>query len=98
VRRRAPWITEKQWQANVETIARLHGWMAYHTFDSRKSSPGFPDLVMLRGPRLVVAELKTERGRVGLAQRRWLDAFRRSGAEVFVWRPSDIQAVERVLR
>lgn len=44
---------------SVVDAARLNGWLVYHTHDSRRSAEGFPDLVMLRLSRMVVAELKT---------------------------------------
>jgi hypothetical protein len=28
---------------------RICGWLVYHTKDSRKSAPGFPDIVALKG-------------------------------------------------
>jgi hypothetical protein len=50
--------------------------LAYHTLDSRGSQPGFPDVLALKGPRLVVAELKSEHGKLTPEQARWLAAFR----------------------
>jgi hypothetical protein len=81
--------TEKQFQAAVVEYAELNGWLIYHTYDSRRSNPGFPDLVMVhrgegeavpRRCRLVFAELKTERGRTSLAQAVWLEALGRIAA------------------
>jgi hypothetical protein len=82
-------ISEKAWQAQVEQIARGAGWLIYHTHDSRRSNPGFPDLVLVKGPRLIFAELKTHTGRISPDQRRWLDALGAASAEVYVWRPAD---------
>ena len=69
----------------------------YHTWNSRRSEPGFPDevIVLPRTGRLIVAELKSEKGRVSKNQQRWLDAFATiPGAEVFVWRPRDLLSGE----
>ena len=41
-------MTEKKFQAAVLQIANMYGWLAYHTHDSRRSAPGFPDLVLVR--------------------------------------------------
>ena len=57
----------------VEALLDLYGWRWYHTHDSRRSRPGFPDYVALRGPELLFIELKAERGRVKAQQREWLD-------------------------
>ena len=48
-------------------------WRYYHTRDSRRSAAGFPDLVLVRGPRLIFAELKTERGKLTADQVAWLE-------------------------
>ena len=91
-------ISEKDFQANVVALAKASGWKRiYHTWDSRRSEKGFPDLVMLRGERLLVAELKTERGRVRPEQHEWLDAFAEAGVETHIWRPSDMVNIAQVL-
>ena len=85
-----------QW---VIDLADLLGWLVYHTHDSRRSAAGFPDLVFVRGERLIVAELKTERGRVSNAQSAWLAALDAiSGIETYVWRPNDWPVIETMLR
>ena len=92
-------IREASLLDNVRRTARLYGWRTYHTHDSRRSEPGFPDIVMVRGSRLVFAELKTARGRVTPDQRAWLDALHGVGApEVHLWRPDDWPQVLDVLR
>jgi hypothetical protein len=79
------------------TRAARPPWRRYHTLNSKGSDPGFPDLVLARPPRLVVAECKTEDGRVTIAQWAWLDDFAACGAESYVWRPSDRAEIERIL-
>ena len=104
-----PAITEKAFQASVVELARYCGWKAYHTFDSRRSDPGFLDLVLARHPQLVFAELKVGTNKLTKEQEEWyvelgaiadeLQSF--SGARdmlVRVWRPSDWPEIERVLR
>jgi hypothetical protein len=91
-------LTEKEWQAQVLQLAKLCGWKkAFHVYDSRRSHTGWPDLVLVR-ERLVFAELKTETGKVSPAQWEWLDALGYAGAEVYVWRPSDLEQVAATLR
>lgn len=90
-------MTEKAFQAIVIKAAKLFHWLCYHTHDSRRSPEGFPDLVMVRRNRLIFAELKTEKGRVKLSQKEWLDALREAGEETYVWRPSAWQDITRIL-
>jgi hypothetical protein len=97
----APTTTEKQLQQAVYDCARRLGWLSYHVHDARKSTPGFPDLLLLKPPRIIVAELKTTTGKLASWQRIWLDAFERiPGVEVYVWRPAEWHAgtIEEVLR
>lgn len=90
--------TEAQFTAAVRQYARLRGWLEYHTYRSTRSPAGFPDLVMVRQPRLIFAELKDERGRLIAAQETWIRALSGpSGVETYVWRPSDWPEIERVL-
>jgi hypothetical protein len=83
-------VTERDLQAQVVEIAKLHGWRVFHPWTSLHSNAGFPDLVLVRAPRVLFAELKRERGKVTPAQQAWLVELERCpGAECYVWRPSD---------
>jgi hypothetical protein len=59
--------------------------MCYHAFDSRRSTPGFPDVVLVRPPSVLLVEMKTDRDRLTPPQRDWLEALTRCpGIEVYV--------------
>jgi hypothetical protein len=92
----ASFQTEAAFQSYILSFARIRKWLGYHTHDSRRSTPGFPDLVLIRRDRLLVAELKLEKGRLGTAQGVWLAAFEQV-AETYLWRPSDLPEIQRVL-
>ena len=88
-------MSEKVLMAWVLETARQLNWLVYHTHDSRRSEPGFPDLVMCRKApmigqpsELLVVELKTQQGRTTRQQDAWLDHFRSAGIETAVWRPA----------
>jgi len=55
----------------------------------------FPDLVLVRPPEIVFAELKTETGRVSVEQQAWLADLEHVAQhfgddfDVYLWRPSD---------
>lgn len=92
-------MTEAELQGWVATSARMLGWLVYHTYDSRRSEAGYPDTTLVRGSRLVYAELKSMRGKVTAAQQQWLDALRRvPGVEVYVWRPDELDTILDILR
>lgn len=93
-----PAISEKAWQDQLVQLATLYGWKHYHPFDSRRSVAGWPDLVLVRPPELLIVELKTDHGRVRPNQQEWLDALAACGVEVDVWRPRDFEAVHDRLR
>lgn len=92
-------LTEKDLQTLVIETARMFGWRHYHTFNSRRSSSGFPDLVLVheKGRRIVFAELKSGVGKVSDSQREWLRLLAHAGADVHVWRPPDWDAIVQVL-
>jgi hypothetical protein len=83
-------------QADVLRLAKLLGWRAYHTFDSRRSQKGYPDLTLVRD-RVIVAELKAEAGKTTVEQDEWIEAFRAAGVAAYCWRPSDWSEIEKVL-
>ena len=85
--------TKEFMPAVVELATRLR-WLVYHTYDSRRSAKGFPDLVMVRDGRLLFVELKSEKGRLTPEQREWMDVLgdvwaNNRTVETYVWRPAD---------
>ena len=89
--------SEKQFQQAVIDFAILKGWKYYHTYNSRRSVPGFPDLVLVR-ERVIFVELKREGGKLTEAQHEWCAAISHAkNGEVYIWRPSDWPEIERVL-
>lgn len=90
--READAMSEDALQARVIALAKELDYLAYHTYNSRRSQPGWPDLVLgsLSRRRLVIRELKTSRGRVSPAQTAWLLVLRACGVDAGVWRPMDL--------
>lgn len=88
---RARLMTEAALQACVIALAQRNGWLVYHTHDSRRSQPGYPDLHLIHPAtgRSLFRELKTQKGRLSPAQREWLDGLTATGADAAVWRPAD---------
>jgi len=94
VRREVLALTEKELQSLVHALAAARGWThVYHTYSSRRSEPGFPDLVLVHPGqgRVVFAELKTMRGKLTPAQESWIAALETAQGDgtvrVCVWFP-----------
>jgi len=97
-------LTEAQFQRQVTDLATRLGWQWLHVErmgDSRGvwrtpvSGPlgkGWPDLVLVKGDRIIFAELKAQRGVLTEAQREVLRALRG-----YTWRPSDFNQIVEVL-
>lgn len=93
-------LNEKELAVAVAQTARDRGWRRYHTHRSDFSPAGFPDETLVRGGRLVIAELKSEGGKLSPLQAAWLeDLGQVAGIEVYLWRPEQWWdgTIERVL-
>ena len=94
--------TEAEFQRTVTAFAELQGWEWMHVGRVGKYAPngakgtlgrGWPDLLLIRGKRIIFAELKAQRaGLLPGAQKRVLNVLVKA-AEVYVWRPSDMPMI-----
>jgi hypothetical protein len=90
-------------------LAKLRRWRSFHARPATTAKgfrtaiagdgAGFPDLLLVRSPRLIVAELKRQDApaELPLSQRAWLAAFH-GLAERHVWRPSDLHEIAEILQ
>jgi hypothetical protein len=87
-------LSEADWQRRVMDTARLHHWRCVHIraakVGTRHMTPyegdgGLPDLVLARAGRVILAELKAEKGAMRPGQAEWLEA---AGEHGRLWRPS----------
>lgn len=90
-------LSEAQFQRRITDLCDWLKLTWHHETDSRRSKPGFPDLVIV-GNAVVFVELKTQSGRLGLEQALWINTLRQAGAEVHVWRPEHWPEIETRLR
>lgn len=72
------------------------GWRTATSGDGK----GWPDIFAIRGPRILVAELKSAKGKLAPDQAEWLRAFIAAGVESYVWRPDEWtdRTIEKILR
>jgi len=81
-------MSEAELQSSVMESMMWMGWKVYHTHDSRRSNPGYPDLTAVKGSRHMFVEFKSEKGKVKPSQIEWLNALARAHDEVYLVRPS----------
>lgn len=106
-----PEILEKAWDRQLFAagkkpgLATQLGWHSHWTFNSRGSAHGFPDRTLARD-RIIFVELKREltgkksedaNRQPSPLQVEWLDRLAAAGAEVYLWRPSDLEDIAAVL-
>jgi hypothetical protein len=85
-------MPERDLQAQVLQLAGMLGWLVFHPYNSQRSTPGFPDLVLVHEATgaLLFAELKQDGKHPTAEQQRWLDALGQRH-DVHVWRPADLR-------
>lgn len=103
-------ISEATFTAQVIRMARVFGWLTAHFRPGmtkrgrwvtavQGDGAGFPDLVLIKaGKPPIFAELKAEKGKATPEQKKWLEAARAVGIRSYLWRPSDIDEIEKLLR
>lgn len=98
--------SEKSWQAEVETLAAMCGWITlvlpsyvlrceegHPVHWGRSVLKGWPDLALFRPPRKIAWEVKAEDGVVTVEQERMLEWLADCGFETGVIRPSALDYV-----
>lgn len=94
-------LTEADFQTMIVDRARALGWLVHHDRGDYRQciagDPGFPDLVLARGGRVLFVEVKSEKGKVTDAQYGWLTALSGEGIEAGVWWPHMWPEIGRVL-
>jgi hypothetical protein len=101
-------LTEAAFLKQVLEYATLKGWRTAHFRPGmtkrgtwvtavQGDGKGFPDLLLIRGKRIVVAELKVGANKPTSEQEQWLTAFLDAGVESYVWYPVDFDEILEVL-
>lgn len=107
----APPLSEREFARQVVDLATVLGWhtasfrpaqtmKGWRTPVSGSLGAGWPDLTLVRArdQRVIFAELKAEKGRLSADQEFVHGVLRASGQAVYVWRPSDFDALALALR
>lgn len=103
---------EADFMAAVLKYAGVVGWHHWHDTATnaprrcwncgrgtriQRNASGFPDLLLIRRPRLLFVELKREGEQPTPEQAAWHEQLRACGQQVYVWWPSDWPEIERIL-
>ena len=85
-------MTHPQFQRQIIGLCKLGGWRYYFTKNSKGSAKGFPDLVLVRPPRMIYAELKTTAyPTLTKEQVEWANDIEQvPGVEYYAWFPWDL--------
>lgn len=96
-------MNEADFQRAVIEMAQWRKWRVAHYRPARtdrgwrtplEGHPGAPDLILARDGQVLLAELKSDSGRVTSDQNLWLDA---AGPHGRLWRPGDLPAITEEL-
>jgi hypothetical protein len=98
-------LSEEDFQTRIIDAAKQYGWRVHHGRPAVNRNgkwstpiqghPGFPDLVLSRDGVVIIAELKSRRGKPTPSQDLWLEAL---GDHARLWRPADWVAIQNELR
>jgi hypothetical protein len=99
---------EADFTKQVLQLAKLLGWRSAHFRPGMMANgrwitavsgdgKGFPDLVLVRGKRLLFVELKTDTGEMSDEQVSWMGSLFIAGAEVQMWTPSRLDYIQKEL-
>jgi hypothetical protein len=97
-------ISEADLQRTVMDAAKTFGWKVAHFRAVQQArgwgvpyegDVGLPDLVLARNGKILLAELKSDRGVATVEQKTWLAA---AGGNGRLWRPADLPTILDELR
>lgn len=104
--------SEAEFQTLVIQLAHAHGWRVAHFRKVRvqrrdgtvfwetpvaADGKGFLDLELVKGKRLVKAELKVGKNTTTAEQEEWIKAYTGAGIEIFVWYPEHWSEIVKIL-
>jgi len=101
-------ITEKEFQGQILDLAKIFRWRRAHFRAARTKhgwrtpvqadGKGFPDLVLVKPPRLIIAEVKRQDTKPDDHQLEWLNDFAGvPNVEVYTWKPADWDDIVAIL-
>lgn len=105
---RLPPVSEALFTQQVLQLASALNWRSAHFRPAMTSQgwrtpvqgdgKGFFDLVLIRTPRVIFAELKSERGKLSPEQVEWMESVAGCPTENYTWKPNQLDDVARILK
>ena len=99
---------ESDYLSTIIDLAKVYQWIVHHSRPAWtnkgwrtaiQGDPGCPDLILVRMPRVIFAEIKTKYGKLSDDQNNWiLRLVGCPGVETYIWRPDDWEEITRILR
>ncbi len=104
---RAGQVAGKAWESVCTDMARMYGWTvasfrsvlikgkhgSYYATPVQADGEGFPDLVLVRGDRIMFRELKAGKARLTKEQKMWGELLMRAGCDYEIWREGNEEEV-----
>ena len=102
-------LSEADFLRQVIGLAELYHWRYVHFRPAQTTrgwrtpvqgplGKGWPDLILVRGDRLMAVELKAEAGRITPEQIEVMNILDEAGFETAFWRPSHFDQIQEALR
>ena len=92
-------VKEKDFQAQLIKVVDMLGGLVYHTYDSRRSARGYPDLTIVlkdgAARRVLWAELKVGKKQPTDSQWIWLRGL--PDHQAYLWRPDDFDVAVHII-
>jgi SAM-dependent methyltransferase len=92
-------LPESAFQQQVVDIATRLGYKHFHVHDSRRSDPGWPDIVFAHDDkgRLVFVEIKSDDGEASPEQTAWHDTLAKCDMEIYLVYPRHLDEIIEIL-
>ena len=81
---------ENELEEHVRAICKDLGVIRIHVYQSRGTTPGVPDDILIGPGGILWRELKTAKGKLSPAQQAMGEALQAAGQDWDTWRPCDL--------
>jgi hypothetical protein len=88
-------MTKREFILTVAELGRSLDYLVHITWNSPQ---GYPNLTLVKAPRVIFAECERDTPALIAPQRQWLDTLDACpGVERYIWHPGDMPAIREIL-